>query len=664
MEDILQTINTIKKQLKEWEHAYYVLDAPVVDDAEFDQLLKQLAELEKLYPQYSTSDSPTRRVGGNTLDKFKKYQHKSPMLSLNNAFTEQDLIDFDTQIYKEIENKNYSFFVEPKIDGLSISLIYKNGSLFKAITRGDGIFGEDVTLNVKTIKSIPLVIADTDNYVEIRGEVFLSKTEFQKINQQKKEAGEILFANPRNAAAGTLRQLNSSVAAIRNLDAFLYYFMDREKVSSHSESLEFIKKMNFKVNPLGKLCNNVDQVIAHIKFLESMRYELDYEIDGAVIKIDEFDLYEKVGYTSKFPKWAIAYKFPAEVKETELLNIFASVGRTGKITYNAVLTPVQLAGTTVQAATLHNADFIYQRDIRIGATVKIKKAGDIIPEVIAPIKNKKFKNLSPWQEETNCPECHTKLERTKEEVDQYCINSSCPKKIMRLLEHFASREAMNIEGLSGKILEKLYNNNLVKDIADLYKLKKYKEQLIELDKMGVKSVENLLAAIEKSKQNSAEKLFFGLGIRYVGKKTAQILVSNFKSIEIIKTVSYEMLEAIRDIGPTVARSIIDWFLIDENIVLLNNLQQAQVNLMYLGSFGSKFNENISQKSFVITGTLSKPRNYFKDILTEYGAKIIDSVSKKTDYVLYGDEAGSKLEKANKLGVKTITETIFLEMIGE
>nr|WP_250638310.1 NAD-dependent DNA ligase LigA [Spiroplasma clarkii] len=542
--------------------------------------------------------------------------------------------------------------------------MYKQGKLQTAATRGDGVYGEDVTSNIKTIKSLPLMIADLDDYVEIRGEVFLNKTEFNKINAQRKAKDEPLFANPRNAAAGTVRQLDSSIAAERNLDAFLYYYMNREKISTHSQSMTHLQSMNFKVNNLGQHCPDIQAVIEHVNYLNTLRHDLDYEIDGVVIKVNEFDLYEEIGYTSKFPKWAIAFKFPAEVKTTKLLDIFPTVGRTGRITYNAVLEPVGLAGTTVQAATLHNADFIVERDIRVGANVKVKKAGDIIPEIIEPIKDENFVNLPIWQESQNCPECNSPLERTVGEVDQYCINSSCPRKIIRSLEHFASREAMNIEGLSIKIIEKLYENGFVKNIADIYKLKTVRTNLLELDNMGEKSVDNLLQAIENTKQNSAEKLFFGLGIRYVGKKTAQLLVINFKSILNLKNQDFDTIATIHDIGPTVSQAVVDWFKVQANLDLVTELQSLGLNTDYLGNVGSKFNEEISNKSFVITGTLSKPRNHFKSILEEHGAKVIDSVSKKTDYLLAGSEAGSKLEKAQKLNVKIINEEEFKELIGE
>ncbi|AHI52469.1 NAD-dependent DNA ligase LigA [Spiroplasma culicicola] len=663
MTELKKHIEEIKEKLHQWSHAYYVLDKPMVDDLEYDSLLKELIKIETQNPQLITSDSPTQKVGGIVLDKFEKYQHKTPMLSLSNAFNDEDLKNFNDQIYKEMENNNYSFFVEPKIDGLSISLIYSNGILSKAVTRGDGVFGEDVTVNVKTIKSIPLKIANQLDYCEVRGEVFLSKKEFDKINHQRSLNGEELFANPRNAAAGTLRQLDSNIAASRNLDAFLYYYMDRETIATHSESMRYLDSMKFKINSLGKHCTNIEEVIEHIHYISEQRSELDYEIDGVVVKVDEFDLYEKVGYTSKFPKWAIAYKFPAEIKTTKLLNIFPTVGRTGRITYNAALEPVQLAGTTVQAATLHNADFIIDRDIRVGAVVKVKKAGDIIPEVIEPIIDKDFDTLEKFQEATHCPECNFILERFEDEVDQYCPNKECPRKIIRAIEHFVSRDAMNIEGLSIKIIEKLFANNFVKEIKDIFNLKNFKEQLIQLDKMGEKSVTNLLEAIEKSKLNSAEKLFFGLGIRHVGKKTAQLLITKYKNILDLKDIDWNDLEEIHDIGPTVTKSITKWFSDKTNIEMLHTLEEQGVNLKYLGQIGTKFSDSITNKNFVITGTLSKPRNHFKTILEEYGAKVIDSVSKKTDYLLAGSEAGSKLEKAQKLNVTIIDEQEFNNLIG-
>ncbi|AGR40833.1 NAD-dependent DNA ligase LigA [Spiroplasma taiwanense] len=664
MEKVKIEIEKLKIKLNEWGNAYYVLDKPLVEDSEYDRLLNKLKILEDQFPELITEDSPTQRVGGKVLDKFEKYKHKTAMLSLSNAFNKEDLLNFNDQIHKEIENLNYTFFVEPKIDGLSISIIYKNGILFKAVTRGDGVFGEDVTSNVKTIKSIPLIIPDKSDYFEIRGEVFLSKTEFEKINYQRQENDENLFANPRNAAAGTLRQLDSSIAASRKLDAFLYYFMNRELYDTHEKSLEYLKSLNFKINNLSKICKNIEDVYKHIQYIQSVRENLDYEIDGAVIKVNEFDFYEKVGYTSKYPKWAIAFKFPAEIKITKLLDIFPTVGRTGKITYNASLEPVQLAGTTVQAATLHNADFIIQRDIRVNGDVKVKKAGDIIPEIIEAVKNDRFKLLRKWKESVYCPECNSILERFEQEVDQYCINSLCSRKIVRGIEHFVSREAMNIEGLSIKIIEKLFENNFISNIADIYSLKLHKNQLINLEKMGEKSVSNLLNAIEISKQNSLEKLFFGLGIRHVGKKTAKIISLNFKNIDNIFKLSFEELENIYDIGPIVAKSICDWIKIEENKFLINKLKSHNINTTYLGQEGTKNNDKITNKSFVITGKLSKPRNYFKDLLEEYGAKIIDTVSKKTDFLLAGEEAGSKLDKAQKLGIKIITEIEFNGMIGE
>ncbi|AGR41820.1 NAD-dependent DNA ligase LigA [Spiroplasma diminutum] len=664
MKNIIEKINNLKNNLNKWGHAYYVLDSPIVDDAEYDKTLKELIELENQYPELITDDSPSQKVGGIVMDKFEKYKHKLPMLSLANAFNKEDLLNFNDQIKKEIENSDYNFFVEPKIDGLSISLIYNNGKFFKGVTRGDGIYGEDVTSNVKTIKSIPLSIEDQNDYVEIRGEVFLSKTEFEKINKQRQTNDEEIFANPRNAAAGTLRQLDSSIAASRKLDAFLYYFMDREKFHTHSESLSYLEKMNFKINDLGKICKSIEEVYEHILYIQSQRENLEYEIDGVVIKINDFDLYEKVGYTAKSPKWAIAFKFPAEVKTTKLKNIFPTVGRTGRITYNALLQPVQIAGTTVQAATLHNADFIIQRDIRIGGEVKIKKAGDIIPEVIAPIIDENYYKLNKWIEDTNCPICNSLLERVEGEVDQYCINSQCPRKIVRGLEHFVSRDAMNIEGLSIKIIEKLFENKFIENVGDIYKLNKYKNELIQLDKMGEKSVTNLLESIEKSKSNSLEKLFFGLGIRHVGKKTAKVLAVNFKEIDVISNINFNELEEINDIGPIVAKSVCDWFEIKQNADLIKTLKNEGLNTKYLGNEGSKNNDKITMKSFVITGTLSKPRNYFKEMLEEYGAKVIDTVSKKTDFLLAGQEAGSKLEKAQKLGIQILSESEFLEMIGE
>ncbi|WP_338972548.1 NAD-dependent DNA ligase LigA [Spiroplasma endosymbiont of Panorpa germanica] len=658
-------IQEFVKQLNQWNLEYYENDNPSVDDAEYDLLLRDLRELESQFPELVTKDSPTQKVSGFVASKFEKYEHREPMLSLGNAFNKEDLQDFDQQIFKANGNRNYKFFAELKIDGLSISLIYKNQKLFKAVTRGDGLVGEDVTANVKMIKEIPHEIKSEEEYVEVRGEIYLSKAEFNKINQKKAQANEPLFANPRNAAAGTLRQLDSRVVKERNLQAFLYFYMNRDSkdILTHQDSLKLIKDLQLPVNGEGKICDSIDEVWDYIEKYSAVRDQLPYEIDGIVIKVNEFETYEKIGYTSKTPKWAIAFKFPAEIKTTKLLSIFPTIGRTGRVTYNAQLEPVQIAGTTVRAATLHNADFIMNRDIRIQANVKIKKAGDIIPEVISAIKDTEFEKLLVWEPSTNCPDCNSLLEKISGEVDQYCINTNCPKKIIRSLQHFASRDAMNIEGLSIKILEKLYSEQIIKDVADIFKIADKKEVILNLENFGEKSFLNLITAIEKSKSNSSERLLFGLGIRHVGKKTAKVLIKNYKTIANLMTIGFEELSQIYDIGNVVAKSLIDWFNIMENKNLINKLVTLGINMDYKND-SSNSSDIFRDKIIVITGTLSKSRNYFRELLENNGARVTDSVSGKTDFLLAGEDAGSKLVKAKNLAVKIISEDDLKSMMEE
>ncbi|WP_338983270.1 NAD-dependent DNA ligase LigA [Spiroplasma endosymbiont of Othius punctulatus] len=662
-EKIKLKINELKQKINEWNLSYYEQQISPVDDSEFDKTLSELILLETEFPQYLTSDSPTQKVGGSFDLNFNKYTHKTPMLSLSNAFNEDDLKTFDNQIKKELGNKKYTYFVEPKIDGLSISLIYKNTKLHKAITRGDGVVGEDVSQNVKMITSIPKTIADNSDYFEVRGEVYLSKNEFERINSERFRQGEKLFANPRNAAAGTLRQLDSQIVKERNLDAWIYFLMNKENFTTHQSSLEALSGFGFMVNPLGTQANDINGVIEVIKSISNQREDLEYEIDGIVIKVNEFDHYDSIGYTSKFPKWAIAYKFPAEIKTTKLLDIFPTIGRTGKVTYNAKLKPVKLAGTTVGAATLHNASFIIDREVRIGSDVRVKKAGDIIPEVISVIKDEKYETLPVWVESTNCPDCNSELQRIEPEVDQFCVSDNCVRRIIRGLEHFVSRDAQNIEGLSIKLIEKFHEKKYVNNVADIFKLSNHKSELIKLDKMGERSVDNLLSSIDSSKNKSLEKLLFGLGIRHVGKKSAFILSKKYRTMDSIMLLSEIELSEIRDIGPTVAKSVCDWFKVEKNISMINELKSMNINLEYKPAMEEKTNEQITHRTFVITGTLSKSRNYYKDLLISYGANVANSVSKNTDYLLAGEEAGSKLDKATKLGVRIINEEELFNIIN-
>lgn len=651
----------LREQLDKWNYEYYVNDAPSVSDQEYDRAMQELIAIEQQYSELITIDSPTQRVSGQISEKFNKYVHNTPMLSLANAFNYDDLIHFDEQIKELTRLSEVEYTCELKIDGLSISLVYENHLLIMGATRGDGVIGEDVTVNIKKIKSVPLRI-DHPN-LTVRGEVYLSLEEFNKINDERIKLGEPEFANPRNAAAGTLRQLDSTIVAKRNLNAFLYYYVNAlgDEIQTQYDSLQRLEQLKFKTNPEYRYCSNIAAVWAYIQEYEPKRHQLGYEIDGIVIKVNNLSLYNRIGYTAKNPKWAIAYKFPAEVVVTKLLNIFPSVGRTGRITYNAVLEPVRIAGTIVRAATLHNADFITERDIRIGDDVQVKKAGDIIPEVINYVVERRQQKAKKWQEATYCPECQSLLERVTGEVDQYCINSVCPKKITRGLEHYCSRNAMNIEGVSEKNIERLYKIGYLKSFSDLYQLSQYRAEIIQLENFGEKSFENMITSINNSKQNSLERLLFGLGIRHVGQKTAKLLARQFKTIAELAAMNIEQLSVINDVGPIVAASVVDYFAIVANQQEIALLQQQGINMTYLVT-----NQTLSQKfenyRFVITGVLSKPREYFKELIESYGGQTSDSVSAKTTYLLAGSDAGSKLVKAQKLNVKIINEEEFNNLL--
>ncbi|WP_027063598.1 NAD-dependent DNA ligase LigA [Mesoplasma seiffertii] len=655
-------LTALKSKINQWAKEYYIHDMPTVDDTEYDLAMNQLKELEKQYPELITVDSPTQKVGGTVSEKFEKYVHKKPMLSLADIFSWEEFEKFNNQVAKETGTTDNEYYAELKIDGLSISLNYDQGVLQNAVTRGDGRVGENVTTNVKTIKSIPLSISD-QGPIEIRGEIFLSKKEFEKINNERALNGEQLFANPRNAAAGTLRQLDSSIVAKRNLDAFLYYYLNDEdrQTNTQAKALAKIASLGIKTNKEGRLCKTLAEVKAYIDEYTIKRAELDYEIDGIVFKINNFNLHEQIGYTAKTPKWAVAYKFPAEVKETQLLDIFPSVGRTGKITYNAKLAPVQIAGTTVSAATLNNAEQIKAKALKVGATVKIKKAGDIIPEVLSVVETDSYHKLEAWEPAEICPACKNRLEKSLGEVDQFCVNFSCPAQIVRSLEHYASRAAADIVGLGGRTIEKLYEEKIITNIVDIYKITEYEEKIVNFEKFGRKSYQNLVESIIRSKTNSLDKTLFGLGIRHVGSKTAKILAERFLTIDNLATADYEELSAIDSIGEVLAQSIVDWFNIEANQQIIKELKAMGVNLSYNGP-QVNFESPIVKKTFVITGTLSQPRDYFKNLVEQNGGKVVGSVSKKTDYLLAGDAAGSKLEKAQELEVEVINEEMFYNLL--
>lgn len=660
----LERLNEIKKLLNKYNHEYYVLDKPTVSDQEYDRLMQELISIETDNPQWLTSDSPSQRVGGEVLDGFKKITHQRMMLSLGNGFNEDDIRAFDERVHERVSSVEY--VCELKIDGLSVSLVYQNGSLLYGATRGDGTIGEDITHNVKTIKSIPLSI-DYLGDLEVRGEIFMPKKSFNELNRQRKEANLELFANPRNAAAGSVRQLDSSISAKRGLDAFLYHVpmaLD-SGVRTHIEALEFIRNLGFKTNPNNRICKNIDEVINYIKEITSIRDTLPYEIDGIVIKVNDLQKQERLGFTAKVPRWAIAYKFPALEVTTKLKDIIFTIGRTGKITPNAVLEPVRVAGSTVQRATLHNEDNVLHKDIRIGDYVVIRKAGDVIPEVVRPIVERRDGMEIPFKMITKCPNCGSILVRKESEADYYCLNEHCDYKKIEKIIHFASRDAMNIEGLGDKIIEQFYNLGFVTSIQDIYLLENHVKEIMDIEGFGKKSMDNLINAIERSKNNSLEKLLFGLGIKGIGAKNADILAMNFKTLDNLFNASYDDLIRIKDVGDTIINSLNDYKANSKNIELIDFLKSINVNMEYLKDTSLLQESIFNGKVVCVTGTLEiMSRKEVKEYLKRLGANATDSVSKKTDYLICGTNAGSKLEKARKLNVTILSEQEFISEVNK
>ncbi len=655
MMDYKKRIIELRELIEKYNYEYYMLNNSSVSDFEFDQLMNELIALEKDHPELVTPDSPTQRVGGAASSKFDKVVHDKQMLSLGNLFSSDEIIDFDKKIQKTVND--YTYTAELKIDGLSVSIKYKNGYLYQAATRGDGLIGEDITENVKTIRSIPLKI-DYTNDLEVRGEIFMSKASFEKLNEQRREAGEEEFKNPRNAAAGSIRQLDPKIVSKRKLDAFLYYVFAEEDFKSHYESLMFIKKLGFKVNDKIEFCKNVQDVIKYVENVEINRHDLPYEIDGVVIKVNELNLYDKIGYTSKYPKWAIAYKFPAEEVETVMNNIRFQIGRTGVVKPVADLEPILISGSIVSRATLHNEDFCKDRDIRINDHVMVRKAGEIIHEVLRVLKDKRTGNERPFEMIKNCPKCNSKLVRKPGEADYYCINPDCDAKHLEGLIHFASRDAYNIEGLGESILTELYNDGYIVRIPDIFKLEKYYDELIRKERFGEKSVSNLLKSIENSKTNNLDKLIFGLGIRHVGSKTSKIIASKIQNLNDLSEMSLEELTEIRDIGKIIAKSIYEYFHNDENLVLIQELQDLGVNIKFKSN-KVKEESFFTDKTVVLTGTLADfSRKDAKEIIENLGGNVSSSVSKNTDYILLGENPGSKYQKGLDLGIEILSEEDF------
>lgn len=653
---IEKRIDELIKILNKASYEYYNLDSPTITDQEYDDYMDELIRLETNNPHLVRPDSPTLKVGTEVISEFKKVVHSTPMLSLGDVFNYEEVMEFDERIKKTISNPKY--VCELKIDGLSVSLIYEKGKLIRAVTRGDGTTGEDITHNVRTIKNVPLSLPN-DIDIEVRGEIYMPKRSFEALNKEKIELGEKVFANPRNAAAGSVRQLDSSIAAKRNLATFIYHLPQASNYNVHSqyEALKYMKDLTFTVNPNIKKVNNIDEVIDYLKYWNEHRSELEYDIDGIVIKVDDFNDQEKLGFTVRVPKWAIAYKFPAEQVLTKLTNIEFCVGRTGKVTPRADLNPVRVAGSLVSSATLHNEDYIISKDIRVGDTVLIQKAGDIIPEVVEVKFDRRTGSEERFEMIKNCPICGTKLVKKISEAAYFCPNDKCDARNIEGLIHYASRDAMNIEGFGERIVEDFYNFGYLRSIIDYYHIYEHKEDLKELEGFGEKSIENLLNSIENSKNNSLERLIFGLGIRHVGKKTATILARYYDNIDNLISAKEEDLCAITDIGDVIAKSVYEYFTV--NVELINKLKELGVNTKYIGKV-KNINEEFNEKTFVLTGTLeSLTRNDAKDIIESLGGKITNSVSKKTDVVIVGSNPGSKYDDAVRLGVTIWNEEDFL-----
>jgi len=657
-------IEELRKQVEYHAKKYYDDDNPEISDFEYDMLMLELRNLENKYPEFISNDSLTQKVGGTTKEGFSKVTHIVPLQSLQDVFDFESIHSFDEKMKKSAEdnNKQLNYVVETKIDGLSVSLEYEKGKFVRGATRGNGLIGEDITQNLKTIKNIPMELKEPVDII-VRGEVFIGSKEFEVLNSKRELEDEPLFANARNAAAGSLRQLDSNITAQRPLDIYIFNVQKSEDINfkSHYESLLYLEKLGFNVNPVKILCNNVNEVISAIEKIGQDRQTLSFGIDGAVVKVDDLELRSIIGQTAKVPKWAIAYKYPPEKKETILKDIICQVGRTGVITPLAILEPVVVAGSTISKTTLHNEDFIKEKDIKIGDHIYIQKAGDVIPEVVEVIKEKRTGKELEFEMPQICPVCGAPVVREDGEAATRCIGIECPARTLRNIVHFASREAMNIDGLGEAIIEQLLQNKLIENISDIYYLKL--EDIASLKKDGKKFAQNLIDAINASKQNDLDKLICGLGIRNVGSKLAKVLAKNFKTMENLMNASIINLNSIDEVGEIIANNIYNFFKQEQTIDLIEKLKQANVNMNYLKQVST--DERFAGKVFVLTGSLEKyTRDEVSEIIENFGGKTSSSVSKKTDYVLAGEDAGSKLRKANELGIKVITEQEFEDMAFE
>lgn len=655
-QQIKEKMNKIIEKLNKYAHEYYVLDEPSVPDAEYDRLFHELLQLETDYPDLVDKHSPTKRVGAEPLDNFEKVEHEVPMLSLSNSFDAVELRDFHRRVSTGLGKEQVTYVCELKIDGLAISLMYEDGKFVRGATRGDGTVGENITSNLRTIRSVPLSI-DEKRTIEVRGEAFMPKRSFMALNETREKEGEALFANPRNAAAGSLRQLDPKIAASRNLDLFLFGYGAWEvtEITKHSERLTYLQSEGFKINKEFKVCHSIEEVIEYVEYWTEHRNELPYEIDGIVIKVDDLEDQERLGYTARTPRWATAYKFPATEAVTKMIDVELSVGRTGVVTPTAVLEPVFIDGSTVSRATLHNKDQIDALDIRIGDTVILKKAGDIIPKVVRVIVEERTGDEVPYEMPETCPACDSDLVHLDEEVALRCMNPSCPAQLREGLIHFASRDAMNIDGLGEKVIEQLFNEQLVTSIDDLYRLTK--EDLLPLERMGEKSATNLIDAIEVSKENGLDKLLFGLGIRHIGAKAARILAETFHTMDRIQQATYEALVEVDEIGEKMADAIVQYFSQEEVQQLISTLKELGLNMAFAHVAEATLDEAVfMNKTVVLTGKLERfTRRDAKDFIEANGGKVTSSVSKNTDLVIAGEAAGSKYDKAVELGIEVWDE---------
>ena len=661
--DVKKRIDELIKIINKANYDYYIDNISNITDQEYDRYMQELMMLENTYPELKREDSPTVRVGSKVLDKFEKVTHEIPMLSLGNVFNEEEVRSFDEKVRKDVDNPKY--VCELKIDGLSVSAIYKDGILVRGATRGDGVTGENITNNVKTIKSLPLTLTEKVD-IEVRGEIYMSKKAFHEINKEREKNNEPLFQNPRNAASGSVRQLDSKITAKRKLDCIIYHLPNPldYNIYTHYDALEYMRKLGCPVSDNNVIANNVDEVIDYINKWTELRPTLPYEIDGIVIKVNDINDQNKLGFTARTPKWAVAYKFPATEVTTRLIDIIFTVGRTGKITPNAVLEPVKVAGSTIARATLHNEDNVLVKDIRKGDIVVIRKAGDVIPEVVRSIKERRTGSEERFRMIDTCPICHTKLIRKDTEADYFCPNIECDARNIENLIHYAERDAMNIEGLGESAIEDLYNEGFLKSVTDIYHLEKYEKELLLLEGYGLKKINNLKEAILKSKDNSLERLLFGLGIRQVGNKTAKLLARQYKNIDNIINATFEELNSINDIGPIIAKNIVEYFKEEDNIKLINDLKELGINMTYISNNNYNESDEFLNKTFVLTGTLNNiTREKATEIIESLGGKVSSSVSKKTSAVILGDNPGSKYDKAVSLNIPIWEEDEFLEKIN-